>query len=116
MSTIEETNINLDTENDELALIETAERRYINEDITHRIADNERTSRPYLTKYEKAKLIGIRAKQISMGAKITIDTQGISDVIDIAKKELFEKKTPLIVRRYMPNNMYEDWKISELIF
>ena len=36
------------------------------------------------------------------------------DPLKIAEKELREKKIPFIIRRYLPNNSYEDWKLDEL--
>lgn len=36
------------------------------------------------------------------------------DPILIAEKELAERKIPFIVRRYLPDHSYEDWKVSEL--
>jgi DNA-directed RNA polymerases I, II, and III subunit RPABC2 len=88
---------------------------YTNTLINVPVANKDRISRPYITKYEKAKVIGIRAKQISLGAKTNIDTSGLTSSISIAEKEFIEKKTPLMIRRFMPNGKYEDWKISELI-
>lgn len=78
-----------------------------------KIPKNKRISLPYLTKYEFAKIIGIRAIQISKNSDIytTIDNP---DPISIAEKEFKEKKIPFIIRRYLPNNRYEDWKLEEL--
>lgn len=81
------------------------------------MATNKKISIPYLTKYERAKIIGYRATQISRGAEPFIDPYlyGITDTIEIARKELELKQMPLIVRRKMPNGKYEDWKIEEFI-
>jgi DNA-directed RNA polymerase I, II, and III subunit RPABC2 len=38
------------------------------------------------------------------------------DPLKIAEKELVEKKIPFIIRRYLPDNSYEDWRVDELIF
>lgn len=70
---------------------------------------------PYLTKYEKARLIGTRALQISMGAPVTIETDGATDPVVIAEMELLKGQTPLIIRRYLPNNQYEDVDVRSLI-
>ena len=78
------------------------------ENIVHRITT------PYLTKYEKARVLGTRALQISMGAPIMIETIGETDPLEIAMKELRERKIPMIVRRFLPDGTYEDWKVSEL--
>ena len=36
------------------------------------------------------------------------------DPILIAEKELADRKIPFLIRRYLPDNSYEDWKVSEL--
>ena len=71
---------------------------------------------PYLTKYEKARVLGARATQISMGAPVSIDVGGLIDPLDIAEKELQEKKTPLIIRRYLPDGSYEDVAVRNLSY
>lgn len=40
---------------------------------------------------------------------------GETDPLQIAMKELKERKIPIIIRRYLPDNSYEDWSIQELI-
>ena len=70
---------------------------------------------PYLTKYERARVIGTRAIQISMGAPIHVDAEGESDPVIIAEKELSMSRCPLIIRRYLPNNHYEDVDVRTLI-
>lgn len=54
-----------------------------------------------LTRFEKARLLGARAIQISMGAKPLVDTKKLDslDPIDIAYAELKEDKLPLDVIR-----------------
>ena len=70
---------------------------------------------PFLTKYEKARVLGERAKQLNSGAKPVIDVD--NTVIDgylIALKELEEKKIPFIIKRPLPNGGCEYWNISDL--
>jgi len=50
-----------------------------------------------------------------MNAPVLVDIEGETDPLQIAIKELREKKIPLIVRRYMPDGMYEDWTCEELL-
>ena len=69
----------------------------------------------YLTKYERARVLGTRALQISMNAPVMVELDGETDPLRIAQKELRERKIPIIIRRYLPDNSYEDWKIDELI-
>ncbi|KAH9898949.1 RNA polymerase Rpb6 [Xylariomycetidae sp. FL2044] len=80
-----------------------------------KIPTEERTTTPYMTKYEKARILGTRALQISMNAPVLVDLEGESDPLQIAIKEMREKKIPLIVRRYMPDGYYEDWTCEELL-
>ena len=80
-----------------------------------RIPDDERTTPSFMTKYEKARIIGTRALQISKNAPVLVDL-GKDDIdpILIAEKELAEKKIPFVIRRYLPDGSYEDWKTCEL--
>ena len=75
----------------------------------------ERITTRYLTKYERARVLGTRALQISMNAPVMVDLDGETDPLKIAMKELREHKIPIIVRRYLPDGSYEDWGIDELI-
>jgi DNA-directed RNA polymerases I, II, and III subunit RPABC2 len=75
--------------------------------------DQRITSR-FMTKYERARILGTRALQISMNAPVMVDIGGMTDPLKIAEKELEKKKIPLIVRRYLPDGFYEDWPINDL--
>jgi DNA-directed RNA polymerase I, II, and III subunit RPABC2 len=85
-----------------------------------RVPDDKRTTTPYMTKYEKARVLGTRALQIrwveldqycrvqltshdSGNAPVLIDVEGMTDPLQIAIKELREKKIPLVVRRFLPD-------------
>lgn len=70
---------------------------------------------PILTKYEKARILGERAKQINSGAKpfVAVDETVIDGYL-IALKELEEKKIPFIIRRPLPNGASEYWKLKDL--
>lgn len=52
-----------------------------------------------LTRFEKARIIGARALQLSMGAKPLVDISGSLDPIDIATLELKKKVIPLDIRK-----------------
>lgn len=80
-----------------------------------RPSEGPRITSPYMTKFEKARIIGTRALQISMNAPITIPLDGETDPLIIAEKELYQKTVPFIVRRYLPDGSFEDWKIQELV-
>ncbi|RSH81005.1 DNA-directed RNA polymerases I II and III subunit RPABC2 [Apiotrichum porosum] len=74
-----------------------------------------RVTTPYMTKYERARVLGTRALQISMNAPVLVPVEGETDPLEIALKELAAKKIPLVIRRYLPDNSFEDWKVEELI-
>lgn len=78
-------------------------------------ADRPRITTRYLTKYEKARVLGTRALQISMNAPVMVDVGNETDPLEIAYKELREKKIPFIIRRYLPDRSYEDWPLEDLI-
>jgi DNA-directed RNA polymerases I, II, and III subunit RPABC2 len=51
----------------------------------------------------------------SMNSPSLVEIGGETDPLQIAIKELNEKKIPLIVRRYLPDGWYEDWTCEELL-
>lgn len=86
-----------------------------------KVPNEQRATTPYMTKYERARVLGTRALQIrfvgyrtgwemflankvlSMNAPVLVDLEGETDPLQIAIKELNQKKIPLIVRRYLPD-------------
>jgi DNA-directed RNA polymerase I, II, and III subunit RPABC2 len=75
----------------------------------------ERITSTFMTKYEKARVLGTRALQISKNAPLMITPlPGESDPYKLAERELTEGKIPFIIRRYLPDGSYEDWKLAEL--
>jgi DNA-directed RNA polymerase subunit K/omega len=79
------------------------------------IIDDLHRTVPFLTKYEKTRILGQRAKQINEGAPplIKIDSTVIDGYL-IAVKELEQKKTPFIIRRPLPNGGSEYWRVQDL--
>jgi len=90
------------------------------------MAKADRITTKYLTKYERARILGARALQIrqgprvargpradvfwdSMGAPVMVERGDETDPLFIAMKELRERKIPTVIRRYLPNGDYEDW-------
>lgn len=70
---------------------------------------------PYLTKYEKARILGQRAKQIEVGAKPLVKVpENIIDSYVIAELELREKKIPFIIKRPIPGGAFEYWHLKDL--
>tara|TARA_Y100000816_G_scaffold67659_2_gene45132 strand:- start:1618 stop:2253 length:636 start_codon:yes stop_codon:yes gene_type:complete len=79
------------------------------------IVDPLHTTVPFVTKYERARILGERAKQINAGAKPLVKVD--KDVIDgylIAIKEFEEKHIPFIIKRPLPNGGCEYWKCKDL--
>lgn len=79
------------------------------------ISKEDRTTTPYMTKYERARVLGTRALQISLNAPVLVDIEGETDPLQIAMKELAQRKIPLVIRRYLPDGSFEDWGCDELI-
>ena len=70
---------------------------------------------PFLTKYEKARILGQRAKQIETGAKPFISVpENVIDGYVIAELELQQKRIPFIIRRPIPGGAFEYWNIRDL--
>jgi len=82
--------------------------------LNKRVPDNERITVPRLTKYERVRILGTRAKQISDGSKVFIKSNKVKNAMDIAELELEYKVVPLKIKRPLPNGKYEIWSIREL--
>jgi len=69
---------------------------------------------PFLTKYERAAILGKRAEQIEAGAPpmVHLDPSMI-DAYLIAQLEMREKKIPFLVKRPLPNGKVEYWRLSD---
>lgn len=79
------------------------------------IIDPLHKTMPFITKFEKARLLGERAKQINAGAQPMVKVD--DDIIDgylIALQEFDEKKIPMILCRPLPNGGCEYWKLQDL--
>ena len=79
--------------------------------------NKERITSTFLTKYERARILGTRALQLSKNAPpMVVPQPGETDPYKLAERELAARKIPFIVRRYLPDHTYEDWKLSELTY
>jgi DNA-directed RNA polymerase subunit K/omega len=84
-------------------------------DNTGNIIDPLHKTLPFITKYEKTRILGERASQLNSGAKALVEVD--DDIIDgyiIALKEFDEKKIPFIIKRPLPNGAVEYWKFEDL--
>ena len=98
---------------DNLHLVESLSKITRNSDGI--IIDDYHKTVPFLTKYEKTRVIGQRIQQLNNGAKVYVNVS--DDIIDnnvIAEMELKEKKIPFIIRRPLPDNTFEYWKLQDL--
>lgn len=81
------------------------------------INDPRHRTVPFITKYERAKILGERAKQINAGATPFVEVnQEVIDGYLIALAEFEQKKVPMIIRRPLPNGQSEYWKLEDLEF
>jgi DNA-directed RNA polymerase I, II, and III subunit RPABC2 len=81
----------------------------LNKDPNHRSA-------PFLTQYEKTKIIGLRANMLSQHARPYIDVpEHVTDVAEIARMELAQRRLPFLIRRPMPDGTHEYWRLSDLM-
>jgi len=79
------------------------------------IIDDLHRTIPHLTKYERARILGQRAKQIECGATPFIKVpENVIDGYLIASMELQQNRIPFIIRRPMPNGGSEYWKVGDL--
>jgi DNA-directed RNA polymerase I, II, and III subunit RPABC2 len=83
--------------------------------IGKKVDQNHRTY-PFVTNYEKTKIIGLRANQLSKGAipLITVPKH-VTDVRDIARLEFAQKRLPFIIKRPLPNGSFEYWRLIDLM-
>jgi len=79
------------------------------------IVDHLHRTLPFLTKYEKARILGQRAKQVETGAKPLVKVpENVVDSYVIAELELREKKIPFIIKRPIPGGAFEYWNLKDL--
>lgn len=79
-------------------------------------ADSNHRTYPFLTNFERTKIIGLRANQLSKGSVAFIDVpKHITDVKDIAKLELEQKRLPFVIKRPLPNGQFEYWRLADLL-
>lgn len=84
-------------------------------DKNNTIVDPLHRTIPFLTKYEKTRVLGQRAKQINVGAKPFVKVpENIIDGYLIAEIELAQKRIPFIIRRPLPSGGSEYWNVKDL--
>ena len=84
-------------------------------DNKNNIVDHLHKTIPYLTKYERARILGQRAKQINSGMTSFVKVpENVIDGYLIAEMELVQKRIPFIIKRPIPGGGCEYWKVSDL--
>ena len=80
------------------------------------VVDPYHRSQPFLTIFEKTKILGFRANQLSQGARPYVDVpEYVTKAIEIAHLELEQRRLPFILKRPMPDGSFEYWRLSDLI-
>ena len=72
--------------------------------------DQKHRSVPYLTQFERTKILGFRTNQLSQGAR-----PYIAVLRDIARLELEARRLPILIKRPMPDGTFEKWRLSDLL-
>jgi DNA-directed RNA polymerase I, II, and III subunit RPABC2 len=67
---------------------------------------------PWLTRFERARITGARALQLSLGAPPLTKPDGANTSIALAMLEVEKKALPISIRRVLPNGMYQDIPID----
>jgi len=78
--------------------------------------DKAHKTQPFLSVYEKTKVLGFRANQLAQGAPPYITRpEHMTSVFEIAKLELEQRRLPYIIKRPMPDGTFEYWRMSDLM-
>jgi len=75
---------------------------------------DRKISLAFLTKYERARILGTRALQISYNAPIMVDPGDEKDPLKIAEMELIQNKIPMIIVRKLPGGSIEEFAVKNL--
>ena len=95
------------------------ERETIVSDVQHEIKELEMDGKilmgpPILTRFEKARIMGARALQLSLGAPTFIEIpETAATSLDIAMEELEQRLIPISIRRSLPNGDYQNIPLFE---
>ena len=82
-----------------------------------RVTDEIEIGPPYLTKYERARIIGVRALQLNYGAPplIPIEKLGTTDTLEIARYEVDNGILPVSVYRYIEGGKSQSIPLKILV-
>ena len=80
------------------------------------MSEEIRIGPPKITRFERARIIGARSLQVSLGAPILVSLpDSMSDPIDIALEEFQEDALPMTLRRALPDKSHQDIILSDLL-
>ena len=92
-------------------------RDVITKDIQHKpveITGKDKLGPPTLTRFEKARIVGARALQLSLGASIFIELpKNATTSLEIAMEELKQRILPIVIKRTLPNGDYQNIPIDQ---
>ena len=94
-------------------------REIIMSDVDHEIQELQSDNKilmgpPNLTRFEKARIMGARALQLSLGAPPFIDIpETVATSLDIAMEELDQRLIPISIRRVLPNGDFQNIPLFE---
>jgi len=95
-------------------------RQVITKDIQHKPVEITNkdgqvvTGPPTLTRFEKARIMGARALQLSLGAPIFIEIpKNATTSLEIAMEELKQRAIPIVIKRTLPNGDYQNIPIDQ---
>ena len=92
-------------------------RDVITKDIQHKpieIISKDKLGPPTLTRFEKARIVGARALQLSLGASIFIEIpKNATTSLEIAMEELKQRILPIVIKRTLPNGDYQNIPIDQ---
>ncbi len=71
-------------------------------------------SKPFITKFEYTKVIGLRAEQLEKGITPRVEFSGKFDALKIAEKEFKENKLDYIIERKLPDGKIEAFHVRDL--
>jgi len=72
------------------------------------------TGPPTLTRFEKARIMGARALQLSLGAPLFIEIpKNATTSLEIAMEELKQRVIPIVIKRTLPNGDYQNIPIDQ---
>jgi DNA-directed RNA polymerase I, II, and III subunit RPABC2 len=86
--------------------------------FTEEDLDKNHRSQPFLTQYEKTRILGFRTNQLAQGARPLLLNgvpEHVKTTLEIARLELEQRRLPFVVKRPMPDGSFEYWRLSDLL-